>query len=470
MHIEDSRLSKVMRPNPVEPDYRITQIEGEIPRELNGTLYRNCPNQKIEPKAGVNALHLFDGDGFVNAIRFEDGKAHFRGRYARTESFLREQEEGDFCLGTINVAPDRVLSDPPPNYQANTSAVVHGGRLWAMQETMPPFFMDPVTLESKELWDYDGKMLGMASSAHPCIDTKSGQMYQCGYQAMAPYLQLYCVESDGSVSMAEAHDTPWAGKVHDIAITENYIVIPLGALEVSTLKADKNTPLAALQALRARPDNMMFGIRKREPGSPIRWFETSSNHYIFHVGNAFERDGKIIMDACTFVDPASAIDNVAHMRDGRVNLGSASHPFLYEFDLEAGTCKETQLSDTLAEFPRFDDRRMGYESNYGYASVNGFHSIMKYSRTGGEAVTQQAIEGHMVGEPIFVPRTQDAAEDDGFVMTLRYDSINDRTGLDILDARGIDQEPLARLWLDQRIPFSPHGSWCEADSPALTAS
>ena len=129
MQIVDNNLAKVMRPNPVEPDYTISQIEGEIPRELNGTLFRNCPNQNIAPEVGVDALHLFDGDGLVSAIRFDDGKATYRGRYARTDSFLREQEEGAFCLGTLGAAPDRVLDPAVPNYQANTNAVYHAGRL-----------------------------------------------------------------------------------------------------------------------------------------------------------------------------------------------------------------------------------------------------------------------------------------------------------------------------------------------------
>ena len=360
MQIVDSKLPKVMRPNPVEPDYTITQIEGEIPRQLNGTLYRNCPNQKLPPKAGAAALHLFDGDGLVSAIRFDDGEARYRGRYARTPSFLREQEEGVFCLGTLGAAPDRVLDDPPPNCQANTNAVHHAGRLWVMQETIPPFFMDPVTLESKGLWDYDGKMLGIASSAHPKIDERTGQMIQCGYQPTAPFLQIYVVEPDGSVSLAEAIDTPWASKFHEIAITENYLVIPLGAVDISSPDPDRNDPLAGLKALRARPDlNLQFGIRRREAGSPVRWFETPSSHYIFHTFNAFERDGKIFMDACTAVNPTIMLENLSTMRAGAVDVRADTHHFRYEFDLEAGTCKETQLSDFNAEVPRIDDRRLG---------------------------------------------------------------------------------------------------------------
>ena len=42
-------LASILRPNPNEADYAITKVEGEIPRELNGTLYRNGPCQKILP-------------------------------------------------------------------------------------------------------------------------------------------------------------------------------------------------------------------------------------------------------------------------------------------------------------------------------------------------------------------------------------------------------------------------------------
>ena len=311
-------------------------------------------------------------------------------------------------------------------------------------------------------------MIGIASSAHPKIDERTGQMIQCGYQPTAPFLQIYVVEPDGSVSLAEAVDTPWASKFHEIAITENYFVIPLGAVDISSPNPDKNDPLAGLKALRARPDlNMQFGIRKREPGSPIRWFETPSSHYIFHTFNAFERDGKIFMDACTFVNPTIMIENLANMRAGKVDIRSDSHHFLYELDLDKGTCKETQLSDFSAEVPRIDDRWLGYENRFGYASIGkpgegGFRRIMKYSHTGEPTIFQDLIENQMISEPVFVPRTPDAEEDDGFILAQRYDAANDRTGLDILDARGIDQEPLARLWMDERIPFSVHGSWTSA--------
>ena len=70
-----------LRPSEVEGDYEIREVEGEVPRELLGTLYRNGPSQRQEPPEGSQALHLFDGDGYVHAIRFEEGRAWVRSRF-----------------------------------------------------------------------------------------------------------------------------------------------------------------------------------------------------------------------------------------------------------------------------------------------------------------------------------------------------------------------------------------------------
>ncbi len=81
----------------------------------------------------------------------------------------------------------------------------------------------------------------------------------------------------------------------------------------------------------------------------------------------------------------------------------------------------------------------------------------------GEILAEQSyVDDQFISEPVFVPRSQDAAEDDGYILALRYDAQADRSGLDILDAREIDGEPVARLWFDERTPFSVHGSWVDA--------
>ncbi len=460
-----AQFADVTRPNNVEADAKITRIEGEIPRELNGTLYRNGPNQNVLPEAGQGGLHLFDGDALVQAIRFDDGQAHHLGRYARTDSFLLNEREGVYAQGGLKTKSERPVDPPLPNHSPNTNVVPHGGKLWALAENMPPFEMDPSSLESKGLWNYDGKMLGMSTTAHPKIDGKTGQMWIHGYQPFEPHIQLYCVEPDGSVSLAEAHDAPWASMMHDFAITENYVIFPLGGVGF-----DLGVMLhggSFHEAVRANDRPMMFGIRERTPGSEVRWFEAPSSAYMFHPGNAYEKDGRIVMDACTYEDPQALLDWLNVVRAGEGGVGLNAYPYGYEFDLQSGTCKETKYGDSTAEFPRIDDRLVGHENRFGYASTAepaegmlGFsRRITRYDRTGAASIHRDAVDGQWTGEPVFVPRSATAKEDDGFVLFLVHDANRDETAVEILDAGAVDAEPLARLWLDTRIPLCFHGNW-----------
>ena len=79
-----------------ELDYPIEDIEGEIPAELRGTLYRNVP--AMLDVNGQRLHHPFDADGNICAISFDRGKAHFRNRYVRTEGYLAEQQAGKILM------------------------------------------------------------------------------------------------------------------------------------------------------------------------------------------------------------------------------------------------------------------------------------------------------------------------------------------------------------------------------------
>ena len=50
-----------LAPIPFEADAPFLKITGELPRELNGTLYRNGPN----PQFDVPGAHWFVGDGML---------------------------------------------------------------------------------------------------------------------------------------------------------------------------------------------------------------------------------------------------------------------------------------------------------------------------------------------------------------------------------------------------------------------
>jgi carotenoid cleavage dioxygenase-like enzyme len=457
------------RPTDWRGSYEIADIQGEVPREIHGTLYRNGPNQNILPAQGYKALHLFDGDGLINAFRFEDGKIHHTAAIAENPTYLREQELGRFCMNTAGVKAE----DPDDQFflrmQHNTNVVHHGGKLMALVENAWPFEMDARTLASKGMTNFGVPELGMSVTAHPKIDGRTGQMLIHGYGVIDPLLQLYVVEPDGKASLAEQVEAPYATMMHDFAITENYVIFVLTAVRIDGERLINGAGFTEC-VYHDRELPLKFGIRRREPGSPVQWFETANSSFIFHPGNAYEDGDRIVMDACTYFDPAALLASLATWRSGSVTPGFDAKPTSYEFNLTTGECRETVLDERGAEFPRCDDRLVGYRNRFGYAALNRgtsgtmddvWSTIVKYDRQGGPNQAHDFGQWHWPSEPVFVPRAADADEDDGFVLNVVYDGTSDSSYLSILDARNMAGEPLAKCTLKERIPMGFHGNFAQ---------
>ena len=54
-------------------------------------------------------------------------------------------------------------------------------------------------------------------------------------------------------------------------------------------------------------------------------------------------------------------------------------------------------------------------------------------------------------------------EDDGYLITLVTDMIQNQSECLILDAKNISAGPVARIILPHRIPIGAHACWVEAD-------
>lgn len=62
-----------------------------------------------------------------------------------------------------------------------------------------------------------------------------------------------------------------------------------------------------------------------------------------------------------------------------------------------------------------------------------------------------------------MPRENSKAEDDGYVISFVSDARENTSEVVILDAKNIDQEPLARVLLPQRVPLGFHACWINGD-------
>lgn len=82
---------------PEEYDYE-AGVEGRIPSDLRGTLYRNGPG--LFDRGGLRKRNLLDGDGMVQAFRIHDQGVHYQNRFVRTPKYVEESAVNRFIYPT----------------------------------------------------------------------------------------------------------------------------------------------------------------------------------------------------------------------------------------------------------------------------------------------------------------------------------------------------------------------------------
>ena len=92
-----------------------------------------------------------------------------------------------------------------------------------------------------------------------------------------------------------------------------------------------------------------------------------------------------------------------------------------------------------------------------------FGGMLKHDLHTGEMQHRDDGASKQYQEPVFVPRSEDADEDDGWIMSYRHDSDRNVAEVVILHAQDFLGDPVATIDLGVRVPFGFHGNWV-ADS------
>lgn len=454
-----------LAPIPMECDAPFLKIEGELPRELNGTLYRNGPN----PQFDVPGAHWFVGDGMLHAFHLEDGRASYRNRWVRTPKWLAEHDAGRAIFAGFG--PIKLRDAPPTSCNdsgvANTNIISHAGRLLALEEGHLPTEIDPTTLATRGYCNYDSRIAG-PFTAHPKVDPLTGEMMFFGYNAKGPFsstLSYGVVDSGGRVSRFEHFDTPYSSMVHDFIVTANHVLFPILPLTGSMERAMKGQPAYGWE-----PDKGGYvGVMPRNgKTSEIRWFRAEAC-YVFHVLNAWDDGNRIVADVMQYEEAP-----LFPRFDGRPRNPASLRARLcrWTFDLDANTDQFSRvyLDYVTGEFPRVDDRRAGLATTHGwYACANpdlaastALHGIVHVDGQGARKAQYMLPKGDSISEPVFVERGADAAEGDGWLLAVVWRARENRSDLAVFNAQDIGSGPVALVKLGHRVPDGFHGNWVGA--------
>lgn len=420
-------------------------VRGALPPELSGLYVKNSSNP---PRS--DSPHWFFGDGMVHGVSLRNGKAEwYRNRYVETAPYLAGDGFGQGAPGGAG-------------NQSNVSAIWHGGKLLTSGEVGFPYQLSAADLSTIGVYDYATSLNG-SFTAHPKIDPATGRMHAFGYGFMAPFLQYYIIEPDGTMSHTEPIDLPRSTMMHDFQITESDVIfwdMPV-VFDLELAIAYINDPRAGQMPYQWRPEfGSRIGIMPLAGGAAeLKWYDIDPC-YVFHSVNAFRRGDEVVVDVCRL----SSMFDTANER----GLGGASSLRRWTINTATGTVADDVLTDeNPGDLPSRDPRRVGREHRFGYLTGTRENretvelgNIIKHDFSAGAREIWEPGPTRHATEPLFIPGDPtDLADDAGWLCSFVHDDATGESVLAVFDATAVAAGPVAEVVMPQRVPYGFHATW-----------
>jgi carotenoid cleavage dioxygenase len=474
-------------PDRFEANVYDCEVTGHIPRDMNGAFVRVGTEWLYPPRYADDSI--FNADGFVGLFRFRDGLVDFKGRWVHTVRWEKNTAAHRQLYGYYrNPFTDdpsirrETIERPWLRTLANTNVIAHAGKLFAMKEDGPPYELDPATLATRGPMSFGGKYRSQTFSAHPKIDPVSGEMICYGYEATGLATNdvfLYTVNPRGEVTREVRFKAPYVSMIHDIALTQKHIVLPVFAFTTSLerLKAGK-----IHWAWDAHLPTYIGILPRDGEARDLRWFKGPTRS-IVHTFNARTEGSKVVLES-----PVGETNPFPFFpaEPGNGDPPSARHGTTirrHVFDLDSGHdgyTEEIVTTQAISGLGRIDDRYISLPYRYGYAGFADPERPFDEARAGdlrgrvmncygrfdmrtGARSAYFAGETHNLNEPVFVPRRPDSPEGDGYLIGVANNLAEMRSELVIADAMHLEAGDIGRVILPFRLGPQVHGNWIPAE-------
>ncbi len=445
--------------------WALTKIEGKVPKDLIGTLYRTAPGQK--DNHGLTLNHLFDGDAFVSGYSFREGNVTLRARFVDTPQRVEELKAGRMLYAEFGTNPTDLPEGWKPKEggknQPSVNIIEWDGRLLGLSEGGHPTAIDPKTLAYQGRWNFHGTLpANMPFTAHPKFDPETGLAYAYGVQR-GPGLPLtvYRMELDGRLAKLYAMPQKTYPIIHDMLLAKDHIVFVIPPVYADLRKFSEGKTVAdALTYAEKEPTRFVI-LRKDGQGKTVTIEQPPG--FVFHHGNAFERDGKIIVDTLLSPD-ASILDTLYSWSKDKLPVPAPVKLTRLVLDPAKAQVESKTEIGINEEFPRFDQRLAGRDARYLYTLGSdpkegslAFTSLIRHDLHNQTSKKIEAGKGRAISEPVFVPHPGQQSEEKGWLLIQGYDASRDRNYLEIRDAASLDLA--ARIWTETHFPLGFHGNF-----------
>ena len=446
-------------------------IEGAIPAELQGTLYRNGPG--CLQRGGKRVGHWFDGDGAILAVHFSNESATATYRYVKTAGYLAENAQDAFIFPNYGMKAPGIFWNnwfKPVKNAANTSVLALEDKLLALWEGGYPHALDLQTLDT---WGID-KLAELGKnehfSAHPKIDPDTGDIYNFGiFSGPNASLILYHCDAKGKILQRSTTKLSGLPLIHDFVMAGQYLIFCVSPVRINLLttglgitnfsdamewKPELGTEILVFD----RHDLSLVSRSKTDP-----WYQ-------WHFANGYsEKDDSVIIELVHFSD-FKTNQNLKEVATGEIKTPAKGTLWQIRINPQNGKVLESAaLSDRGCEFPVVPQHQVSKQWRYTFFSAHRNGADLSQEILSTVACFDHQTEylsivnwgeNRYPTEPIFVAEADNC--DQGWLLTLVYDGQQDCSEIWIFLSDHLEDEPICCLALPSVVPPGFHGTWKSA--------
>ena len=463
----------------METEVHDLEVIGTLPPQLSGTYFRNSADPTYPPLLGQDIF--LNGDGMVHSVRFEDGHADLLTRYVRTTKFELERKARRALFGAYrNPFTDSPEVAGQDNNTANTSVLWHHDRLYALKESGRPYELDPATLQTLGERDFDGQLKGKTFTAHPKLDPQTGECIAFAYNSSgqaSAQIDLFTISPQGRFTRSESFAAPYCSMVHDFLVSRHYIAFVICPMVCDWDRVQRGEPYWHWDGSKK---TQVAVIPRREGVKALRWFTCPVVAMQTHSFNAWDEvaAGGTRLHLDHFVTASGWLSQFPDLHNPEAK---EKPPFGERWTLDLGDAQDhitiKRLINHIGEMPVIDPRfAMQRARQFWFGTSHPalgpmlplgpkgppFTCLGHYDESADRLNFYYAGPDAAPEEPCFVPRSADAPEGDGWLLTMVGRRAENRTDLVVLDALHIDRGPVATVKFPCRVHEGFHGIWVSA--------
>jgi len=428
------------------------KIEGKIPKEINGYLYRNGPanNQPFNTRYH----HWFDGDGMVQQFHINAGKVSHLGKMIKTHKYLSEKQQQKNIYPTFGTSKKTRFKSADELNVSNISLLPINKQLFSLWEGGSAYEIAPKTLDTIGIKTWSAKTKGVPFGAHYRKD-KDGSIWNIGYASLNDAIVLWHIDKYAKLKKTKILPIKNVPMLHDFLITEKYIILVLHPYNFDKNKFKDGYSFLESHQFYKNKETKVWLIDKNTLDI-THTFELASQ-FVFHFVNAYEQKDEIVFESMRYPN-ANILLDLGNIMKGVTPTSKLATHHKIRLNLNKNTAKEYQLNKIGSEFPNIIESETGLSHT----------KMLSLQQRGDILFNTVSIMDNITNKSQYFSYANQLAEEhiiiknhkgSDWVIGTTLDYKNNNTKLNIFNADYLGDGPIAIATLPYILPLGLHGKF-----------